>query len=55
MPVFLDKKKFPLWLSKDSSEKDLLQLLKPAPSDLLQTKEVPAVREGMDPFGKTGD
>ena len=55
MPVFLDKAKFPLWLSKDSSEKDLLPLLKPAPSDLLQTKEVPAVREGIDPFGKSGE
>jgi putative SOS response-associated peptidase YedK len=52
MPVFLDKENFPLWLSKDSSEKDLLQLLKPAPSDLLQAKEVPAVREGIDPFEK---
>jgi putative SOS response-associated peptidase YedK len=50
MPVILDPKDFPVWFSKDSQEKDLLPLLKPAPKEWIQKKIVSAVKEGFHPL-----
>jgi putative SOS response-associated peptidase YedK len=40
MPVFLDKKDWKIWLSKDSTPRDLNTLLKPSSNDIISIEEV---------------